>query len=132
MKDCSNFNPFVANALFSNGLEQRELYRVNWDKDGNPIKDTNGKIIYIDDDREPVEYDESGNAINPLSVKMICTESNGEKGEMLIELDNHSTQTRLNLQVEDGEIDDYLKIYTNYVRVDDGHGDWHYDLYFNI
>jgi len=36
------------------------------------------------------------------------------------------------LQLEDGEIDDYLKIYTNYVRIDDGHGDFHYDLYFNV
>ena len=38
----------------------------------------------------------------------------------------------MKLQLEDGEVDDYLKIYTNYVRVDDGHGDWHYDLYFNV
>lgn len=50
----------------------------------------------------------------------------------VIELSNTSGTTRLNLQLEDGEIDDYLKIYTNYVRVDDGFGDWHYDLYFNI
>ena len=34
--------------------------------------------------------------------------------------------------MEDGEIDEYLKIYTNYVRVEDGDGDFHYDLYFNI
>ena len=50
----------------------------------------------------------------------------------MIELDNHRSTTRLRLQLEEGEIDDYLKIYTNYVRVDDGHGDFHYDLYFNI
>ena len=37
----------------------------------------------------------------------------------------------MSLQLEDGEVDDLLKIYTNYVRVDDGHGDFHYDLYFN-
>lgn len=36
------------------------------------------------------------------------------------------------MQLEDGEIDDYLKIYTNYVRIDDGYGDFHYDLYFNV
>ena len=34
--------------------------------------------------------------------------------------------------MENHEIDDYLKIYTNYVRVDDGNGDFHFDLYFNI
>ena len=50
----------------------------------------------------------------------------------MIELSNLSNKTRLDLQFEDGELDDYLKIYTNYVRVDDGHGDFHYDLYFNI
>ena len=50
----------------------------------------------------------------------------------IIQLDNFTDTTRLRLQFEDGEIDEYLKIYTNYVRVDDGHGDWHYDLYFNL
>ena len=50
----------------------------------------------------------------------------------MIELSNLSNKTRLDLQFEDGELDDYLKIYTNYVRVDDGHGDFHYDFYFNI
>lgn len=34
--------------------------------------------------------------------------------------------------MEDREIDEHLKIYTNYVRVEDGDGDFHYDLYFNI
>ena len=51
---------------------------------------------------------------------------------MVIRLENMDSKTRLRLQLEDGEIDDYLKIYTNYVRVDDGYGDWHYDLYFNV
>lgn len=50
----------------------------------------------------------------------------------MIQLDNFTDTTRMRLQLEDGEIDEYLKIYTNYVRVDDGHGDWHYDLYFNV
>lgn len=50
----------------------------------------------------------------------------------MIELDNCTNATRLELQLEDGEVDDCLKIYTNYVRRDDGCGDFHYDLYFNI
>lgn len=50
----------------------------------------------------------------------------------VIKLDNFTTKTRLSLQLEDGEVDDYLKIYTNYVRKDAGNGDWYYDLYFNI
>lgn len=61
------------------------------------------------------------------SKELICTEDG-----KAIQLDNLDSVTRLRLQLEDGEIDDYLKIYTNYVRVDDGFGDWHYDLYFNI
>lgn len=36
------------------------------------------------------------------------------------------------LQLENHEIDDCLKIYTNYVKVDDGNGDFHFDLYFNV
>jgi hypothetical protein len=36
------------------------------------------------------------------------------------------------LELEDGEIDDYLKIYANYSRVEDGNGNFHYDLFFNI
>ena len=59
--------------------------------------------------------------------ELICTEDG-----RAIQLDNLDSPTRLRLQLEDGEIDDYLKIYTNYVRVDDGYGDWHYDLYFNV
>ena len=51
---------------------------------------------------------------------------------VLIELDNTSSATSMRLQLEDGEVDDFLKIYTNYVRIDDGFGDWHYDLYFNV
>lgn len=61
------------------------------------------------------------------SRELICAEDG-----RAIQLDNLDNATRLRLQLEDGEIDDYLKIYTNYVRVDDGNGDWHYDLYFNI
>ena len=47
-------------------------------------------------------------------------------------MNNLTGMTRLDLQLEDGEIDDYLKVYANYVRVDDGYGDYHYDFYFNI
>jgi hypothetical protein len=59
---------------------------------------------------------------------VICT---NEETPRLIELSNLTNKTRLDLQFEDGEVDDFLKIYTNYVRVDDGHGDFHYDFYFN-
>ena len=90
VKDCSNFNPLVTNAILNYGLEQKEM--------------------------QPNE-----------NVKVICAEDG-----RVIELDNHTNFTRLNLQLEDGEIDDCLKIYTNYVRKDDGFGDYHYDLYFNI
>jgi len=65
---------------------------------------------------------------NGLSY-VVCT---NEDTTRLIELSNLTNKTRLDLQFEDGELDEYLKIYTNYVRVDDGHGDFHYDLYFNI
>ncbi len=61
------------------------------------------------------------------SRQIICTEDG-----KAIQLDNMDMKTRLLLQLDENEIDDYLKIYTNYVRVDDKHGDWHYDLYFNI
>lgn len=36
------------------------------------------------------------------------------------------------MKLEGTDIDDCLKIYTNYVKVDDGDGDFHFDLYFNI
>lgn len=62
------------------------------------------------------------------AVELICTEDG-----KAIQLDNLDSATRLQLQFDGvDEVDDYLKIYTNYVRVDDGHGDWHYDLYFNV
>lgn len=63
---------------------------------------------------------------------MICAEPHDPETPTMIQLDNFSSANRLALQLEDGEIDDLLKIYTNYVRKDDGHGDFHYDLYFNI
>ena len=62
-------------------------------------------------------------------TNLVCTDGDNPR---LIEMDNHTSLTRLDLQFEDGELDDPLKIYTNYVRVDDGFGDFHYDLYFNI
>lgn len=60
---------------------------------------------------------------------VICT---NEETPRLIELSNLANTTRLDLQFEDGEVDDFLKIYTNYVKIDDGHGDFHFDLYFNV
>ena len=60
---------------------------------------------------------------------VICANGTGNKA---IQLSNNSSSTQLALQLEDGEIDDLLKIYTNYVKVDDGYGDFHYDLYFNV
>ena len=50
----------------------------------------------------------------------------------MLGFDNSDMSTPMRLQLEDGEVDDFLKIYTNYVRVEDGFGDWHYDLYFNV
>ena len=67
---------------------------------------------------------------NPTSI-CIDTED-ADRKNTVIQLDNMTNATRLQLQLEDGEIDDYLKIYTNYVRKDDGFGDFHYDLYFNV
>lgn len=61
---------------------------------------------------------------------IICLEEDN-KGTAIL-LDNNIDRTRLALQLEEGEIDDYLKIYTNYVKINDGNGDFHYDLYFNI
>ena len=60
---------------------------------------------------------------------IICANVAGDKA---IQLDNRSEPERFALQLEDGEIDDLLKIYTNYVRIDDRYGDFHYDLYFNV
>lgn len=83
-------------------------YGVEMKEDDNPPK------VICTNVREPEEDEE-----NPPTSK-------------LIELNNFTNKTRLELQLEDGEVDDCLKIYTNYVRVEDGHGDFHYDLYFNI
>ena len=98
---------------------------------------------FIHESEEPEKVKKCNN-FNPLMVDAVLKygieEADG--GETLvkvdgqentfIQLDNINSKTRLRLQLEDGEIDDYLKIYTNYVRVDDGEGDFHYDLYFNI
>jgi len=158
VKECGNFNPLIVDAILRYGVEQRELSRLKRDGQGIPILNGSGEYIYIDDDNNMVKYDASGNAINPLSVKVICTEpysgdwdrhiptympytgfSSVKPGtvassvnQRLIELNNTSGTSTLLLQLDDGEIDDYLRIYTNYVRVDDEYGDYHYDLYFNI
>ena len=111
VKDCSNFNPYSVDAILKYGVEQKEIHNSHEETDA----ETEKKRIVIDkDDTTPI---------------VICT---NESTPRLIELSNLSNKTRLDLQFEDGELDDYLKIYTNYVRVDDGHGDFHYDFYFNI
>lgn len=117
VKDCSNFNPLTVDAILKYGVEQKEIHNSHEETD----EETGEKRIVIDKDDNP--------------VKMICInpfDDRNPDGGIAIELSNLSNKTRLDLQFEDGELDDYLKIYTNYVRVDDGHGDFHYDFYFNI
>ena len=102
---------------------------------------------FIHQSENPEKVKECG-SFNPLPVDVVLhygdelREPNTPTGEVqetiksedgrTIVLDNLSSATRLELQLEDGEIDEYLKIYANYVRIDDGHGDFHYDLYFNL
>ena len=119
--------------------------------DLNDVQTLNDYSTFIHQSEDPQGVVECG-SFNPLTIgavlkcgvemkelggsdeiRVICTET-GKNFDppKLIELSNTTSQTRLSLQLEDGEVDDYLKIYTNYVRVDDGNGDCHYDLYFNI
>ena len=117
VKDCSNFNPLTVDAILKYGVEQIER--------GSKVhKEEYG----IDEEtEEPI--------CKPTDPKMgVMVLTNPKEGDepRIIELSNLSNKSRLDLQFEDGELDDYLKIYTNYVRVDDGHGDFHYDFYFNI
>lgn len=109
MEDCPNFNPMLADVILNYGLEQKEVHNSHEVTD----EYTGLTITVTDPDDNP--------------SKVICTEDGRP-----IELDNSMDYTRLNLQLDDGEIDDSLKIYANYVRVDDGFGDYHYDLYFNV
>jgi len=143
VRDCGSFNPLIVDAVLRYGIEQREATRIMRDNEGNPAFDENDKVVQIDDNGDVVEYNEDGESKNPLALKMVCTEgwkNNWGSGTphpqecdcKLIELSNHTNATRLELQLEDGEVDDHLKIYANYVRVDDGCGDFHYDLYFNM
>lgn len=105
MKDCGNFNPLVVDARLQYGVKMVELgSRVIWEG----------------------EEDETTDAC------VVATNEIGSSESRLIELSNLTNKTRLDLQFDDGEVDEYLKIYTNYVRVDDGHGDFHFDLYFNL
>ena len=67
-----------------------------------------------------------------LPVVVCITDTQNPDNQVPIELSNSSAKTKLRLQLENHEIDDYLKIYTNYVKVNDENGDFHYDLYFNI
>ena len=112
-------------------------------QDLNDLQVLQDYSTFIHQSEEPNKVKDCG-AFNPLHVDAVLNygllgRDGGQEHEMImaqngqvIELDNLTEATRLKLQLEDGEIDDYLKIYTNYVRVDDGHGDWHYDLYFNV
>ena len=111
LKDCSNFNPLSVDAVLKYGVEQKELRNTRnvLDDEGNVVD-----VIVLPDDNPPI---------------VICTD---EETPRLVELSNLTNMTRLDLQFEDGEVDDFLKIYTNYVRREDGHGDFHYDLYFNV
>lgn len=82
-----------------------------------------------------VEFVDENSESNDVVSKCLNAElydDSGNKIEKLIQLSNESSRTKVELELENGEIDDYLKIYTNYVRIDDGDGDFHYDLYFNI
>lgn len=105
VENCGNFKPLVVDAVLKYGVEQRdEILGEDEDEPG---------LIVTDE----WKADDSGQTYN---------------NPRLIELSNLTNTTRLQLEFEDGEVDDYLKIYTNYVRKDDGHGDFHYDLYFNV
>ena len=109
----------------------RYLLKENQSSDGIFQLDENGHPIEIGGNGEPLEYDADGNVLNPLPIEVICANEGGEPNTM-IELSTGNTTIPLMLQFEDGELDEYLKIYTNYVRVQDKHGDFHYDLYFNL
>ena len=111
MEECPNFNPYSADVVLKYGVEQKEIHNSD-----EVIDEETGEVTVIPKPDDPT----------PI---VICTD---ESTPRLIELSNLTDKTRLDLQFENGEVDDYLKIYTNYVRVEDGHGDFHYDLYFNI
>jgi len=121
-------------------------------QDLNDIQILDECSTFIHQSEDPNKVKDCG-AFNPLVVDAVLNyglegRDGGKENELIevdipedgqttspvrvFELDNLTDETRLKLQLEDGEIDDYLKIYTNYVRREDGHGDWHYDLYFNI
>lgn len=111
MEECPNFNPYSADVVLKYGVEQKEIHNSD-----EAIDEGTGEVTYTPKPDDPT----------PI---VICTD---ESTPRLIELSNLTDKTKLDLQFENGEVDDYLKIYTNYVRVEDGHGDFHYDLYFNI
>ena len=113
----------LVDAILKYGLEKKEISNRTWDGSGHYLVDWDGTTVVEDD--------------SLTNEKVICADvkedtSANHMNSPAIELDNFTDKTRLKLVLEDGEVDDYLKIYTNYVRVDDGNGDWHYDLYFNI
>ena len=118
VKNCGTFNPLFNESILKYGEEMRELHDGDFDEDGNTVsvKDADYPNTVIC--AEKYKKNASG------TVQTIA--------KKVIKLDNFSDKTRLSLVLDDGEVDDYLKIYTNYVKVDDGHGDFHYDLYFNI
>lgn len=117
LKDCSNFNPLSVDAVLKYGVEQIELgSKVHKEEYG--IDEETGKPICKPTDPK-------------MGVMVLTNPKEGDEPR-IIELSNLTNMTRLDLQFEDGEVDDFLKIYTNYVRREDGHGDFHYDLYFNV
>lgn len=61
---------------------------------------------------------------------LVCLEGGDFQGHA-IQLDTIDQATRVSLQLEDGEIDDLLKVYVCYHRVEDPDGQFHFDLYFN-
>lgn len=114
VKDFGNFNPLVVDACLQYGVEQIEP--------GSAVEDG------IDEETGETKYKPT----DPKMGVMVLTNPKSGQNAQIIELSNLTNKTRLDLQFEDGEVDDFLKIYTNYVKVDDGYGDFHYDLYFNV
>ncbi len=111
---------------YSTFIHQSEEPRLVKDcSNFNPLS-VNAVLKYGLEQKELWNSKDEKNDDTPI---VICT---NEETPRLIELSNLANTTRLDLQFEDGEVDDFLKIYTNYVKIDDGHGDFHFDLYFNV
>ena len=120
---CAIDDPSLPTLCWKNGYQ--ELFKSN-------------KLVVCGEMNTPIMCGESFGFVYTDAVgPIICHGQNGgnyifEREQSMVKLDNFDEKTRLKLQLEDDEVADLLKIYTNYVRVDDGHGDFHYDLYFNV